>query len=96
LFSDDISTGRGFTYYVCSKEAYDKKDAIRVLKYQLSRDQRSGGSVMLVKKSGTFGLWSKWPKGLDGVDYRSDMLNELNTKEELSKNKDLSVNYTKS
>lgn len=73
-------------YYVCSKEAYDKKDALRVLKYRISKDGRAGGSVRLIKKSGPFGLFSKFPEYLD-IFYESEMLNELNTKEELDKEK---------
>lgn len=69
-------------YYQCSREAYDKKDAVRVLEHQTSKKSRYG-SVMLVKKEGPFGWFSKFPKYYH-VCWLSNMLNKLNTREELA------------
>lgn len=86
-YTTSAPVGDHGTYYVCSREAYEKKDALRVLKYNISGDSRAGGSTLLIKKVGPFGWFSRFPDSYWDIFYRSNMLNEVNTKEELEKDK---------
>jgi hypothetical protein len=67
-------------YYKCSREAYNRKDALRVLS-EWTTGNLPRGPTSLVEKQGPFGWFSKFPK-----DLRIHWVSEKpNCEEELTK-----------
>lgn len=70
-------------YYQCSREAYDRKDALRILS-EWTNGNMPRGPASLVEKRGPFGWLSKFPKDLR-IHWVSETPKYPNCEEELAK-----------